>query len=187
MSVSEPSVNPDVKSRSFLERLPRTPEGRFFGAFLGLAILSWSIGLASLEYDEFKIKREIAAVQKAEEAAKAERLDDLNKEFSSLKYSLYENYSVTSVGDFKYKFDSKGSCRGSRPCASTVIISKFSCDSAEFKFQFTRASGEVVSEVRITEEYVSSLDPINLYFESTNDKKTDYVDLVSATCEGASY
>lgn len=183
----EPSVNPDVTSRPFIERLPRTPEGRFFGAFLGLAILSWSIGLTSLQYDEFKIKREIAAVQKAEEAAKAARLDALNKEFSSLKYSFYENYRVTSGGDFKFAFDSKGNCRGSRSCAFPVIISKFSCDSAEFKFQFTKASGDVVSEVTITEEYVSSLDPINLYIESKSDKKTDYVDLVSAICEGSSY
>ena len=182
--MSEPSLSPDTQSKFSLDRLPRTPEGRFFGLFIALAILSWSIGLTSFQLNELKIKREIAAAQKIEEEAKAERLKVLNIEFTSTKYN---GYSALPGGKFKVKFDSDGQCKGSRPCATPTILSKFDCESVELNFHFTKSSGEIVSKVSVTEEYVSSLDPFTFYFESTNSKSVDYVDLITATCNGESY
>ena len=182
--MTEPSLTPDTKSKFSLDRLPRTPEGRFFGVFIALAVLSWSIGFTSFQLNELKIKREIAAAQKAEEEAKAERLKALNIDFTSSKYS---GYIALPGGKFKYKFDANGDCKGSRPCATPIILSKFDCESVELNFQFTKASGDIVSKVSLTEEYVSSLDPFTLYFESTNNKSVDYVDLVTAKCNGESY
>ncbi len=182
--MSDPILSPDTKSKNFLEKLPRSPEGRFFGMFIALAIISWTIGLASFQINELKIKREIAAAQKAEEEAKAERLRALNIEFTDSKYS---DYIALPGAKFKYKFDSSKDCRGSRPCAWPTILSKFDCESVELNFQFTKSSGEIVSKVSLTEEYVSSLDPFTLYLESTNSKSVDYVDLITATCSGESY
>jgi hypothetical protein len=182
--MSDPILNPNTKSKNFLEKLPRSPEGRFFGIFIALATISWSIGLASFQINELKIKREIAAAQKAEEEAKAERLKALNIEFTNSKYS---EYIALPGAKFKYKFDSKRDCKGSRACAWPIILSKFDCDLVELNFQFTKSSGEVVSKVSLTEEYVSSLDPFTLYIESTNSKDVDYVDLITATCNGESY
>lgn len=182
--MTDPSLIPETKSKSSLERLPRTPEGRFFGLFIALAVLSWSIGLTSFQLNELKIKREIAAAQKAEEEAKAEILKALNIEFTSSKYS---GFTDLAGGKFKYKFDANGDCKSSRPCGVPTILSKFNCESIELNFQFTKLSGEIVSKVRLTEEYVASLDPFTLYVESTNNKSVDYVDLITATCTGESY
>jgi hypothetical protein len=182
--MTEPSLTPDTKPRFSLDRSPRTTEGRFFGLFIALAVLSWSIGFTSFQLNELKIKREIAAAQKAEEEAKAERLKALNIDFTSSKYG---GYTALPGGKFKYKFETNKNCKSSRPCATPTILSKFGCESVKLNFRFTKASGDIVSEVSLTEEYVSSLDPFTLYFESTNNKSVDYVEFVTATCNGESY
>jgi hypothetical protein len=182
--MTEPNLVPDAKQRFPFDRIPRSAEGRFFALFISLAVLSWSAGIASFQLNEMRIEREIAAAQKAEAEAKAERLKSLNIEFGSSKYSKFTDLLG---GKFKYKFDTTGSCKGSRACAELTIVSKFDCVSADLNFQFTLKSGEIVSKVNLREEFVSSLTPFDLYFESTNSKKVDYVELVSASCNGESF
>ena len=130
-----------------------------------------------------QIKSEIAAAQQIEDEKAAERLADLTTEFSSSKYSKYDY----TYEDFKYYFNTKANCKTSRECAFPVVLSKYNCDSVDFEFTFTLKSDEVVSTVRVTEDYVTSLTPINLYIELPNNKSTDYVNLISATCNGESY
>jgi len=158
-------------------------EGRFFIVFLSVAVIGWFLGFGSFQLNEMKIKNEIKAAEVRAQEEKAERLDALTSEFLSSKYSKFENTS----GDFRYYFVTGSDCKTSRSCALPVFLSKYNCESVDFEFKFTKKSGDIVSTVFVTEKFVNSLDPFEVYFDSTNDKSTDYVDLVSATCNGESY
>lgn len=182
--MTETNETPQKSPKFSLDKLPRTSEGRFFSLFIALAVLSWSIGIASFQINELKVKREIAAAKKAEDDAKALRFKDLSKQFSSSKYNDFEYHTD---GNFRYKYDTKSNCKGSRDCAFPIILSKFNCESVDLTFTFTKASGDIVSTVNTSESYVSSLSLMELYIESNNNKDTDYVNLVSATCNGKSY
>jgi hypothetical protein len=172
-------VQPDPLLRKFV----RTPEGQFFIVFVTVAVLGWIFGMGSFQLNELRIKNEIAAAQKLAEEQEVARLDALNVEFSSSKYSKYEYTS----GDFKLYYNTQSNCKTQRSCAYPVVLSKYNCESVDFQFTFTKESGDVVSTVNLTESYVSSLTPFKLYVESTNDKSTDYVNLISATCNGESF
>jgi hypothetical protein len=181
--MSEQTTFSEEQSDSFVRKVVSSPEGRFFTVFVAIAVLGWIMGMGSFQMNEIKIKNEIAAAERLAEEEEAARLSTLNDEFSSSKYSKYEN----SLGDFKYYFNSKSNCKTQRSCAYPVVLSKYSCESVDFEFTFTKKSGEMVSTVNLTEAYVSSLSPIKLYIDSTNDKSTDYVDLTKATCNGESF
>ena len=182
--MSETNETPQKSPKFSFDKLPRTSEGRFFSLFISLAVLSWSIGIASFQMNELKVKREIAAAKKAEDDEKAVRLKALNIAYTDSKYADFE---YLKGGYFRYKYDTKSNCKGSRACAFPIILSKYNCDSVDLKFTFTKASGEIVSTVNTSESYVSSLSLMELYIESSNNKDTDYIDFVSATCNGESY
>ena len=182
--MSETNETPQKSPKFSLDKLPRTSEGRFFSLFIALAVLRWSIGITSFQMNELKVKREIAAAKKAEDDAKALRLKALNVAYTNSKFNGFEYHSG---GDFRYKFDTKSNCKGSRSCAFPIILSKYNCDSVDLTFTFTKASGDIVSTVNTSESYVSSLSLMELYIESSNNKDIDYVNFVSATCNGKSY
>jgi hypothetical protein len=180
--MSEQTTFSEEQSDSFVRKVVSSPEGRFFTVFVAVAVLGWIMGMGSFQMNEIKIKNEIAAAERLAEEEEAARLSTLNDEFSSAKYSKYKY----SLGDFKYYF-ADGKCKTKRSCAAPVVLSKYNCESVDFEFTFTKKSGEIVSTVNWTEAYVSSLSPIELDIESTNDKSTDYVDLTKATCNGESF
>jgi hypothetical protein len=181
--MSEQTTFSDEQSDSFARKVISSPEGRFFTVFVAVAVFGWVVGMGSFQMNELKIKNEIAAAERLAEEEEAARLTTLNEAFSSSEYSKYDY----SSGDFKYYYDLSGNCETSKPCATPVILSKYNCESADFEFTFTKKSGEVVSTVNLTETFVSSLSPFDLYVESTNNTRIDYVNLVSATCNGESF
>jgi hypothetical protein len=181
--MSDETTFSDVQSDSLMKKILSTPEGRFFSIFVAVAVFGWVVGMGSFQMNEMKIKNEIAAAERLAEEEEAARLTTLNEAFSSSEYSEFEY----SIGDFKYYFDTDSLCETQRSCAYPVVLSKYNCESVDFEFTFTKESGEVVSTVNLTETYVSSLIPVDLYFDSTNSKSTDYVNLVSATCNGESF
>ena len=181
--MSEQTTFSEEQSDSFVRKVVSSPEGRFFTVFVAVAVLGWIMGIGSFQMNEIKIKNEIAAAERLAEEEEAARLSTLNEEFSNSKYKKYANRK----GDFKYYFNSKSNCKTQRSCAYPVILSKYNCESVDFEFTFTKESGEIVSTVNLTEDYVSSLSPIKLYLDSTNNKSTDYVDLTKATCNGESF
>ena len=181
--MSDETTFSDVQSDSFMKKILSTPEGRFFSIFVAVAVFGWVVGMGSFQMNELKIKNEIAAAERLVEEEEAARLTTLNEEFSSSKYSKYDY----SSGDFKYYYDLSGNCETQRACGTPVILSKYNCESADFEFTFTKKSGEVVSTVNLTETFVSSLSPFDLYVESSNDNKIDFINLVSATSNGESF
>ena len=181
--MSEQTTFSEGQSESFVRKIVSSPGGRFFTAFVVVALLGWTLGMGSYQMNENKIRNEIAAAERLAEEKEAARLTTLNEEFSSSKYSKYDYTS----GDFKYYYDLAGKCKTQRPCGTPIILSKYNCESVDFEFTFTKESGEVVSTVNLTETFVSSLSPFELYVESTNDKNIDYINLISATCNGESF
>ena len=181
--MSEQTTFSEGQSESFVRKIVSSPEGRFFSAFVVVALLGWTLGMGSYQMNENKIRNEIAAAERLAEEEEAARLTTLNEKFESSEYSKFEY----STGDFKYYFDTVSLCKTQKSCAYPVILSKYNCESVDFEFTFTKESGEVVSTVNLTETYVSSLIPVDLYFDSTNNKSTDYVNLISATCNGESF
>ena len=181
--MSEQTTFSEEQSESFVRKIVSSPEGRFFTAFVVVALLGWTLGMGSYQMNENKIRNEIAAAERLAEEEEAARLTTLNENFASSEYSEFEY----SIGDFKYYFDTDSLCETQRSCAYPVVLSKYNCESVDFEFTFTKESGEVVSTVNLTETYVSSLIPVDLYFDSTNNKSTDYVNLISATCNGESF
>jgi hypothetical protein len=181
--MSDETTFSDVQSDSLVKKILSTPEGRFFSIFVAVAVFGWVVGMGSFQMNEMKIKNEIAAAERLAEEEEAARLTTLNEAFSSSEYSKYDY----SSGDFKYYYDLSGNCKTSKPCGTPVILSKYNCESADFEFTFTKKSGEVISTVYLTETFVSSLSPFDLYVESTNNKRIDYINLVSATCNGESF
>ena len=181
--MSDETTFSDVQSDSFMKKILSTSEGRFFSIFVAVAVFGWVVGMGSFQMNEMKIKNEIAAAERLAEEEEAARLTTLNDEFSSSKYLKYDYTS----GDFKYYYNTSGECKTLTPCGTPIILSKYNCESVDFVFTFTKKSGEVVSTVNLTETYVSSLSPFELYVESTNDKSIDFLNLVSATCNGESF
>ena len=181
--MSEQTTFSEEQSESFVRKIVSSPEGRFFTAFVVVALLGWTLGMSSYQMNENKIRNEIAAAERLAEEEEAARLTTLNENFASSEYSEFEY----SIGDFKYYFDTDSLCETQRSCAYPVVLSKYNCESVDFEFTFTKKSGEVVSRVNLTETYVSSLIPFDLYFDSTNNKSTDYVNLIQATCNGESF
>jgi hypothetical protein len=185
--MSEQNPISENQFKIIYQKIIRTSESRFFSVFIGLAILSWSIGIVNFQINEIQEKRAIEAAQKAEETANAQELKDLRIAFFGSEYADFDSPIEFPAGEFRWKVNTKSNCEGSRECAYPVVLSLYNCDSANFKFTFTKESGEIVSSVNVTENFVSSLTPLNLYIESNVSSKSDFVNFTQATCNGKSY
>lgn len=177
----------EKRFKLFYERMLRTSESRFLSIFIGLAILSWSAGIASSQINEIQVKRDIESAKKAEEAANSKALNELKVAFFDSRYADFDLPIEFPAGEFRWKVNTKSNCKGSRECAYPIVLSLYNCDTAKFKFTFTKESGEIVSSVNVTENFVFSLVPINLYIESSVNATSDYVNFTQATCNGKTY
>jgi hypothetical protein len=164
-----------------------TPEKKFLSVFLSLSIFAWGTGIVTFQIHEAQVKREAAAIKLAnklaEENAKKERFAKLSSLWEKSKYSNWDSFD----SGIKFKSDTSKQCKGSKECAYIIFVSKFNCDVFSASIDFISTTGAKISTDFQSAQFVSSLEPIPLYFESTKNGPVKSLEWNSVNCEGLNY